>query len=192
MRSGSGTGPAGQGREGPQPDVAIFLNGGYGVGKSAALDHVGDLLAEAGRPFSLMDVDWFHRSWPVADGDPSNVLLEACNIAAVWRGYRSAGPRQLVMCGVIETEADRQRYAAAVEGPLRLVRLRASPDVIHRRLRSRYTASRASALQWHLDRSAEVAARLEEAGLEELVIDTDALTPRGVAELTLRHFGLLD
>lgn len=36
---------------------ALLLNGTYGVGKSAVLDHVGDLLAEAGRPFSLMDVD---------------------------------------------------------------------------------------------------------------------------------------
>ncbi|MFK4084571.1 hypothetical protein ACI2LF_10715 [Kribbella sp. NPDC020789] len=43
---------------------AIFLNGGYGVGKSSTLEHVGDLLAAAGTPFSLMDVDWFHRSWP--------------------------------------------------------------------------------------------------------------------------------
>jgi hypothetical protein len=51
---------------------AIFRNGGYGDGKSSALDHVGDLLANAGTPFSLMDVDWFHRSWPPAD--PDNAL----------------------------------------------------------------------------------------------------------------------
>lgn len=47
-----------------QSEYAIFLNGGFGVGKSSTLEHVGDLLAEARRPFSLMDVDWFHRSWP--------------------------------------------------------------------------------------------------------------------------------
>lgn len=43
-------------------NCVIFLNGSYGVGKSATLDRVGDLLAESNRPFSLMDVDWFHRS----------------------------------------------------------------------------------------------------------------------------------
>jgi len=36
---------------------ALLLNGTYGVGKSAVLEHLGDLLAEAGRKFSLMDVD---------------------------------------------------------------------------------------------------------------------------------------
>jgi len=75
----------------PQSDYAIFLNGGYGVGKSATLEHVGDLLASAGRPFSLMDVDWFHRSWPPAD--PDNALIEAHNIAAVWKlGVRAELP----------------------------------------------------------------------------------------------------
>ena len=59
------------------PEYAIFLNGSYGVGKTSVLDHVGNLLAARGRPFSLMDVDWFHRSWPVADDDPDNTLVEA-------------------------------------------------------------------------------------------------------------------
>jgi hypothetical protein len=45
---------------------AIFINGSYGVGKSSTLEHIGDLLADAGQPFSLMDVDWYHRSWPPA------------------------------------------------------------------------------------------------------------------------------
>lgn len=54
----------------PRPSYVIFLNGSYGVGKSSAIDHVGDLLAEYGKAFSLMDVDWFHRSWPPADDDP--------------------------------------------------------------------------------------------------------------------------
>ena len=56
---------------------ALLLNGAYGVGKSAVLEHLGDLLAEAGRPFSLIDVDWFHRSWPPASWDPENVVVEA-------------------------------------------------------------------------------------------------------------------
>ena len=55
----------------------IFLNGSYGVGKSSTLDHLGDLLAEHGQAFSLMDVDWFHRSWPTAKDDPDNVMAEA-------------------------------------------------------------------------------------------------------------------
>jgi chloramphenicol 3-O-phosphotransferase len=173
-----------------QSDDAIFLNGGYGVGKSSTLEHVGDLLAKAGRPFSLMDVDWFHRSWPPAD--PDNALIEAHNIAAVWKCYQSVGPRQLVMCGVIETTAARERYAAAVERRIRLVRLTADAEITRQRLRGRYSASQRSALEWHLERCDELAARLEAADLDELVIDTSTLAPQEVAERTLRHFGLLD
>ncbi|WP_410786517.1 hypothetical protein [Kribbella sp. C-35] len=174
----------------PQSGYAIFLNGGYGVGKSSTLEHVGDLLANAGRPFSLMDVDWFHRSWPPAD--PDNALIEAHNIAAVWTCYRSAGPRQLVMCGVISTPDARERYAAAVELPVRMVRLTADAEVTRKRLRGRYSASQRTALEWHLERCDEIAARLEAADLDELIIDTSRLGSHEVAGRTLRHFGLLD
>jgi chloramphenicol 3-O-phosphotransferase len=173
-----------------QAGYAIFLNGGYGVGKSSALDHVGDLLAKAGRPFSLMDVDWFHRSWPPADQD--NALIEANNIAAVWKCYRSVGPRQLVMSGVISTAAARERYAAAIEQPVRMVRLTADADITRQRLRGRYSPSQTAALEWHLERCDEIAARLQAADLDELVIDTSRLGPHEVAERTLHHFGLQD
>ncbi|TCC43187.1 hypothetical protein [Kribbella sindirgiensis] len=167
---------------------AVFLNGGYGVGKSSTLEHVGDLLANGGRPFSLMDVDWFHRSWPPAEQD--NALIEAHNIAAVWKCYRSVGPRQLVMCGVISSTVAWERYAAAVEQPVRLVRLTADGDVTRKRLRGRYSASQRAALEWHLERCDEIAARLEAADLDELVIDTSRIGPEEVAARTLRHFGL--
>jgi len=77
-----------------QSGYAIFLNGGYGVGKSSTLEHVGDLLARAGRPFSLMDVDWFHRSWPPAEHE--NAQIEADNIAAVWQNYQTESAIVLV------------------------------------------------------------------------------------------------
>ncbi|MFI5733477.1 hypothetical protein ACIA49_25405 [Kribbella sp. NPDC051587] len=169
-------------------DYAIFLNGGYGVGKSSTLDHVGDLLAQAGTAFSLMDVDWFHRSWPPADGD--NAVVEAQNIAAVWANYRAVGPRQLVMCGVISTVTARKRYEAAVGIPVRMVRLTASSEVTRRRLRGRYSASQDTALEWHLERYDEVAKRLAAADLDELVVDTSALGPHEVAQRVLGHFNI--
>ncbi|MGO2360990.1 MAG: hypothetical protein ACTH6N_07640 [Brachybacterium tyrofermentans] len=51
-------------------EFGIFLNGSYGVGKSSTLEHLADLFAEANLPFSLFDVDWFHRSWPPAPRTP--------------------------------------------------------------------------------------------------------------------------
>jgi len=172
---------------GEPTDYVIFLNGSYGVGKSAVLDHVGDLLAAVGRPFALMDVDWFHRSWPPADNDPDNVLTEAANLAAAWTTYRRAGPRQLVLSGVIATATDRERHERAFGLVVRSVRLEADPEVTASRLRSRYP-ERAAALAWHLDRYQQLARRLAAADSDELIIATDNLTPRAVAARVLHHF----
>ncbi|WP_317231227.1 class I SAM-dependent methyltransferase [Clavibacter sp. MX14-G9D] len=174
------------------PEYAIFLNGSYGVGKTSVLDHVGNLLAARGRPFSLMDVDWFHRSWPVADDDPDNTLVEARAIAAVWAAYRSVGPRQLVLSGVIASASDAARYARAVGMPIRSVRLVAAPRTLEARLRRRYDPDRAEDLAWHRERHAELADRQARADLDEAVIDADDSTSAEVARRVLRHFGLDD
>jgi len=160
---------------------AVFLDGTYGVGKSAVLDHLGDLLAAEGIPFALMDVDGFHRSWPTAPGDPDDVLVEARAMAATWAAYRTAGPRQLVVSGVVAERADLDRYREALGVDVRCVRLTASDAVVEARLRSRYDADRAAALDWHLARFRDLAARQERAGLAEAVVATDGLAPREVA-----------
>lgn len=167
---------------------AIFLNGSYGVGKTATLDHVGNVLAAAGRPFALMDVDWFHRSWPVADHDPDNSVIEAQNIAAVWAAYRAAGPRQLVLSGVIASRTDLHRYEDAVGMPVRAIRLVAEPPTVEARLRRRYDADQDDALSWHLERYAELQARQARADLDEAVIGTDGTTPVEVARAVVAHF----
>ncbi len=173
------------------PAFVVFLNGSYGVGKSSTLDHVGDVLAERGHPFSLMDVDWFHRSWPPAGDDPDNVVTEAANLAAVWSNYRRAGPRQPVVAGVLASEPDRQRYARAFDLPVRAVRLVAAVEVADARLRRRYSAQQDGALRWHLARHADLADRLARADLDELVLDTTGRTPRSVAEAVVDHVGLV-
>lgn len=175
----------------PTASYVILLNGAYGVGKSSALDHVGDVLAEGGRPFSLMDVDWFHRSWPPGADDPENVVTEAENMTAVWGNYLRAGPRPLVVSGVVSTLCERERYERAFGHPVRSVRLEASPAVTEARLRRRYTEHQESSLNWHLERYEALGRQLASADLDELIISTDDLVPRAVAERVLGHFGLL-
>ena len=169
----------------------LFLNGAYGVGKSATLDHVGDLLTHAGRPFSLMDVDWFHRSWPPHIDDPQNVLTEADNMTEVWANYGKAGPRQPVVAGVITSERDQERHQRVFDLPVRSIRLTASPPVRAERLRRRYPAQRSQALHWHLVRHEALARDLAQADLDELVIETDHLSAHAVAEHVLQHLGVL-
>lgn len=169
-------------------DFVIFLNGSYGVGKTSTLDHVGDLMAEALMPFSLMEVDWFHRSWPPAGHDPANVVIDAVNMAAVWRNYRSAGPRQLVVSGVISSPQDLARHEAAFELPVRPVRLVAEEREIESRLRRRYTSDQDSNLQWHLDRYRTLNFKLAQSHLDEIIIETSRCGPRDVAKKVLEHF----
>lgn len=170
-------------------DWAIFLNGSYGVGKSSTLEHIGDLLADAGKPFSLMDVDWYHRSWPPADFDKGNKIIEAQNMATVWTNYQSAGPRRLVISGVIASQDDLDRYNDALKLTVRPIRLFASPAVTDARLQGRYTATQTTKLDWHAQRHQELSERLANADFDEAVINTDAMQPIDVASAVLKHFG---
>ena len=79
----------------------------------------------------------------------------------------------------------------ALDLPVRSVRLVAGSAVTVDRLRRRYTAHRGDALRWHLGRHEELAAGLARADLDELVVDTERLSPRAVAERVLRHFGIV-
>jgi hypothetical protein len=169
---------------------AIFLNGSYGVGKSSTLNHVADLLADSGQPFSLLDQDWFIRSWPPANPETGNKLIQIANMAAVWKNYRSVGPRQLVVCGVLLGQDDLDRYSSALGLQVRPVRLVASAAVAEQRLQKRYGPSEDWKVDWHVEHRAAVDHSIAAADLDELIIDTDELTPRAVAERILRHFGL--
>jgi len=170
--------------------IGIFLNGSYGVGKSAVLDHLGDRFAAAGRPFSLFDVDWFHRSWPPAEDDPRNVVTEAENMRAVWANYERVGPRTPIVAGVIASEEDQARYETVFGRRLRIVLLTASPAVAEARLRGRYDAERGDALDWHLARRERLASELVSGPCNEFTLDTDHLTPAAVAAAVLRNLDL--
>lgn len=172
-------------------EFAVFINGSYGVGKSSALDHVADLMAAARLPFSVMDVDWFHRSWPPAADDPANVLTEAKNMSAVWQNYRAAGTRNLFVSGVIASLEDQSRYAAAFGLRIRSVRLVASEEVTRTRLAGRYSNDQGLSLDWHLERFQELNRTIARVGLDELVIDTSLLSSAAVAESICDHFDLL-
>jgi hypothetical protein len=127
----------------------------------------------------------FHRSWPTAEDDEANTRIEAENMRAVWRIYRTAGPRQLVVSGVLRSRADVLRYEQALELAVRAALLIATPATTEARLRGRYTAERDAALEWHLARHATVADELKSAGCYEIEVATDSRTPQQVAQEVL-------
>lgn len=82
---------------------ALFLNGAVGVGKTATLEALGDLLAGRPIPRALIDLDWLREVWPAPSDDPFNLKLELANLTAVAANSLSCGARVLAMAGVLET-----------------------------------------------------------------------------------------
>ncbi len=70
----------------------LFITGPVGVGKTAVLGEVTDILKERGERFASIDLDALSYAYPPAPGDDrfrSGLTLR--NLAAVWRNDRDAG-----------------------------------------------------------------------------------------------------
>jgi predicted kinase len=167
---------------------ALLLTGTVGAGKSTTADHVGELLAERGVPHAVVDLDELRRSWPAPPGDPFQQDLELENLRAVAGVYRRRGAARLVLAGVLEDRAARAAYAAAVGVPLTVCRLRLDVPAVRDRLDVRHAGS-PSVLAWHRHRAGELHAILEDARVEDAVVDVEGLAPAEVAASVLRAVG---
>lgn len=163
---------------------ALLVNGTVGAGKTAAADAAGDLLAEAGVPHAVIDVDWLRRSWPSPAGDPFNSAITLRNLAAVARNFLADGAERLVLAGVIESRDERDRYARALGVPLTVCWIRTGLATVRARLHRRHEHD--DGLDWHLRRSGELDAVLEAAAVHDYTVDGTAGDPRAVAAAVLK------
>lgn len=173
-----------------QSGRALFLNGTVGAGKTTTAEAIGDLLQQRGTPYAVIDLDWLRNAWPAPNDDPFNMALELQNLAAVAANFRRAGARVLVLAGVIETRADRERYERALDVLLTACRL----VVPIPRIRSRITARHPPGAErdWHLARIGELDSILESAQLDDFVVRVDDDEPSAVAHEVLRTVGWTD
>lgn len=167
---------------------ALLLTGTVGVGKTTTADAVGDRLRAAGVAHALVDLDELRRCWPAPADDPFHTALSLTNLAALSRAYRDAGAERLVLAGVVETRADRQRHADAVGVALQVVRLVAPADVVAPRLRARHVDD-PEGLAWHLHRRGELDAVLDAADVADAVVTVTGLGRGEVADAALRAAG---
>lgn len=158
------------------PPETLLITGTVGVGKTATASAVGELLAATGVPGAVLDLDWLRRCWPPPPDDRFNAAMTLRNLRDVAANYRAAGARRLILAGVIESVAERRRYADAVGGPLTVCRLHAPLPVIHERLRRRHR-DEAETLRWHLHRSGELAAVLDAAALADVTVESAGPLP---------------
>lgn len=161
----------------PREARALLINGTVGVGKTTVAEAVGGLLADAGIPHAVVDLDWLRKSWPAPPRDRFNFGMMLRNLRSVTGHYLDAGATRLVLAGVIEDQDERKLLADAVGVELTVCRLRADLSIIHQRLAQRHD-SEPEALRWHLNRSGELDEILSRSAAFDFTVDagTDSVT----------------
>ncbi|GAA3929858.1 hypothetical protein GCM10023085_09040 [Actinomadura viridis] len=167
-----------------------MINGTVGAGKTSTAEAAGDLLAAAGIPHAVMDLDWLRACWPSPPGDRFNAEMQLRNLRSVAANYLAAGFTRLVLAGVLESDDDRRRCADALSIPLDVCRLHVDLPVIHRRLAHRHHDDGPD-LQWHLARSGELAAILERTRVEDTVVDGTLSSVSATARAVLKSVSWL-
>lgn len=168
---------------------ALLITGTVGAGKTSVAEAVGDTLSQAEEPNAVIDLDWLRRSWPSPPGDRFNSEIELRNLRDVARNYLDRGPMRLVLAGVIETRADRDRCQDSVGVPLTVCRLDVELSLVRSRLARRHELDLA-ALHWHLDRSGELDAILQAARVEDHVVVVGDSSVREAALAVVETVGL--
>ena len=93
---------------------AAWLNGTVGTGKTTVGEVLVEHLADAGEAVAFINTDDLGVAWPRPAQDPFNVRLATKNLAALASNYAAAGSRTMVVAGVVQTNAQLERYATAL------------------------------------------------------------------------------
>src|ERR1043166_7143913 len=78
----------------------LIVSGTVGVGKTAVLDEIHDLLRAIDVAHACIDLDALSLSWPIRGAFNQVSVVE--NLASLWTNSRIAGARRLVIAGVVE------------------------------------------------------------------------------------------
>lgn len=155
----------------------LVLSGSVGVGKTAVLIEIHDILSGLSVSHACVERDALTYSWP--ERGRFNDVLALRNLESVWTNFRDAGARRLVIAGVIERADDLEGYRQAIPGAaITTCRLVASEATRLARLRSR---EHGSGLDWHLHRTLELERILHAAQVEDFVVTNEHQPLRAVA-----------
>jgi hypothetical protein len=172
-----------------RPVPVLLITGVVGVGKTAVTGEASWLLCQAGIPHAMVDLAVIGGCWPAPPDDQWNEELIHRNLACMWANFQRAGASRLLVCRVLEARSLLTRITEAVPGAvITVVRLRAPLEAVRERIRAR-EAGRDP--QWYLDAAGYLTGRLEEARVEDHVVDNDDRPVNETAAEVLRVAGWL-
>ena len=167
----------------------LLITGPVGAGKSTVAAEAARLLRESNVPHAVVDLAWIEQCWPVPLDDQWNERLIHRNLACMWANFRQAGADRLILARVLEARSLLRHVVEAVPGAqITVVRLRASLAVLHARIRSR----EAGDPSWFLGTATHTAEALEQARVEDHLVDNQDRPVAAVAAEVLRLARWLD
>ena len=171
-----------------EPEIPLlFITGTVGVGKSAVLDEIHDVLCSADSAHACIDVDALSHSWPMR-GEFNRVSMFE-NLRCLWANYRAAGALRLALAGVIERSTELAAYREVIPGArITVCRLFASEPTRVARLHTREIGS---GLPWHVQRTVELEAVLVATAVHDFEVRNEARSVRDVALEVLGRAGWL-
>ena len=163
---------------------ALFVGGRSGAGKSSVGNELHAQLSAAGVRHCLIDGDFLDMAHP----SPWEHGLAERNLAAMWANYRVLAYRRMIYtntAAVLEDAMDRLTAAMDDAPKVTAVLLTCTDETARRRLSQREIGS---ALDRHLERSAEMAGPLNRAPSWVHRVPTD---DRSVTEIATEIIGFV-
>jgi hypothetical protein len=116
----------------------LWLCGPIGVGKSSAGWEIFSQLRKEGIKSGYADADQLGLCYPCPDDDPVNQRVKSRNVGAVFKAYREAGARCLILVGTVYSAEEVAMYSDQVpDSALTVCMLLADSSVIEQRFLQR-------------------------------------------------------
>ncbi|MBE2226344.1 MAG: hypothetical protein IAE93_03345 [Ignavibacteria bacterium] len=158
----------------------LIITGPVGSGKTSAAEAVFDMLSAKKIPSAVIDFDWLTAAYPPPADDRFNFRLGILNLKSILPNYIAKGINLFVIPTVVESEEEIKVFNELISGSdIYVVRLKAAPATLHKRLEKREIGS---LLNWHKKRALELIEMFESKQLEDLIIDTENKSIESIAE----------
>lgn len=167
----------------------LILTGSVGVGKSSVAYAISKILSSIKISNVVVDLDHIRDAHPKPKNDPFHMNLGYKNLSALWKNYKAIGVTHLIVPNVVENKSDLKKFKFAISNAdIQTVRLKADIKTIHSRLKNR---DKGESLKWHLNRAIVLTKQLENAKVENFVIDTKNKSILKIAEEIIHKLGWL-